>query len=92
MGAWPPAPARAALHLIFILGAEGGAVPWLSCQQGPWGQHCGLAVLSVLSRERGGFWSQIQASVGFWLGLLRFGLPGQQPHSPKAAEPGLLML
>lgn len=59
---------------------------------GPRGQHPGLVVLSGLSGERGGFWSRIQASVGFWLRLLRFGLPGQQPHAPKAAEPGLLRL
>lgn len=38
--------------------AEGGADdPWPSFQQGPWGQRYGLAVLSVLSKERGGFWS-----------------------------------
>lgn len=37
-------------------------------------------------REHGGFWSQGQASVGFWLHLLRFGLPGQQAEQYRTGQ------
>lgn len=90
VGAWPPAPTRSALcplvpclHLGRL--REGtDLLPGCPASRAPVAALWPCCSVSTQGVKRGGFWSHIQASVGFWLGLLRFGLPGQQARSPKA--------
>lgn len=72
------------LHLWWL--KEGLTCSLAVLPAGPLGKgvwHCCTAVLSGLSGERGGFWSQIQASVGFWLVSCGLGFLGSRLILPR---------
>lgn len=57
--------------------------PGCPASRAPRGSTLALLCCQGSAGSVGGLWSRIQASVGFWLGLLRFGLPGQQLILPR---------
>lgn len=99
VGAWPPAPPDlpwSPYSPSASVVVEGGPDLLPGCPASRAPGEGSVALLHCCSvRAQRGTWGILVSDsgvCGVLAGLLRFGLPGQQAHSPKAAELGLSVL